>query len=183
MRRLALRFILAAAILPASAFSSGLPRNDFLLVLDQRVGAYRYLDGFRPGQPRAYEAALSAFGTPTGFRTDGNLCRVTWSSAGLSVGFASQLSPCATAHLFQAAWYGLSLFGPRWHNTLGVKVGMAVQDLRRIFPNARFEQRGAAAWLLLRRRRDQELDFVTLAVVVNRAGRVVSIEVPAAYVY
>ena len=55
--------------------------------------------------------------------------------------------------------------------------------MRRSYPKARFEDVGARNWLVLVRRQEDELNFVLLAVAINRLGRVTSIEVPAAYIY
>jgi hypothetical protein len=116
------------------AVSAGLPHNDFPLVLDGRAGPYVYLDSFRKGHPQAYEAAVAAFGTPSTFHADGNLCRVTWSAAGITVGFASELSPCAAAHLYESAWYGMTLTDLRWHNRVGFRVGMSIAEVRSLYP-------------------------------------------------
>lgn len=183
MRLLRVLVCVVLAALAAAVASQALPRNDYLLILDHRAGPYRYLDTFEQGEPDAYSAALQAFGTPTRFRVDGNLCRVTWASSGITVGFASGLRPCATGSLFQSAWYGLTLFGQEWHNRLGIRVGDPVSKVRRLYPKARFQAYGARNWLVLVRRKQQEFDFVLLAVAINRLGRVTSIEVPAAYVY
>lgn len=174
---------LALAAAAASGTSARTDANDHLLVLDQRAGPYRYLDGFvRNTKPRAYELAVNAFGHPSRFKADGNLCRVTWRSAGITVGFASELQPCATGHLYEAAWYGMTLFGPGWHTRTGVRVGGTLASVRHAYPNAHFVS-GRAGWLVLIQKRDQELLFTKLAVTVDRAGIVRTIEVPADYVY
>lgn len=162
---------------------AALPRNDYTLVLDRRVGPYHYLAAFSQKGRSAYADALAAFGVPSRFKANGNLCRVTWRSAGITVGFASRLRPCATGSLFEAAWYGQTLFGRSWHTAKGVHIGQTINEVRRIHPNARFERRGSQAWLVLSRRRVDEFNFITLAVSLNRAGRVATIEVPAAYIY
>jgi hypothetical protein len=82
-----------------------------VLRLDQRAGPYHYYDSFKQGHTGAYEQALAVFGTLSGFKLAGNLCRVTWARAGVSIGFASENAPCATGHLYEAAWYGMTLFG------------------------------------------------------------------------
>jgi hypothetical protein len=162
--------------------TTAIPANDRLLVLDHRAGPYHYLDAFKAGHVHAYEAALAALGTPTRFKVAANLCRVTWRAAGITVGFASENRPCATGHLYEAAWYGLTLFGPAWHTRTGIRIGSSIAEVRRRYPSAHFE-RGRAGWLILITHRDQELLFTKLAVTVDRAGRVRTIEVPAAYVY
>lgn len=183
MRPLWLLACLVLAALAAALSAQAASHNDFLLILDHRAGPYRYLDAFEEGKPDAYSAALEAFGAPTRFRVDGNLCRVTWASPGITVGFASGLRPCATGSLFQSAWYGLTLFGTEWHNRLGIRVGDPVSRVKRLYPKARFQLFGARNWLVLVRRKQQEFDFVLLAVAINRLGRVTSIEVPASYIY
>jgi hypothetical protein len=167
----------------ATTAAASTPANDHLLVLDQRAGAYHYLDGFTDKRnPRAYELALDAFGTPSRYKVAGNLCRVTWAKAGVTIGFASENAPCATGHLYEAAWYGMTLFGSPWHTVTGIKVGGTLASVRRAFPHAHFEP-GKAGWLVLVQKRDQELLFTKLAVTIDRSGRVRTIEVPAAYVY
>ena len=173
---------LSALAFAAPPHAAG-PKNDRLLILDQRAGQYRYLDSFDNGAADAYSQALAAFGRPSRFRLTGNLCRVTWASAGVSVGFASDTHPCSTASLFRSAWYGMSLFGRTWHTQVGVRVGDSVAKVRRLYPHARFDTEAGRAWLVLARRRQDEFNFVILAVAVNRIGVVTSIEVPAAYVY
>lgn len=159
------------------------PRNDSLLILDHRAGPLAYLHSFDKGAPEAYSAALAAFGTPSSFKTDGNLCRVTWQNAGVTVGFASALRPCSTGQLFHAAWYGMSLWGARWHNRLGLRVGQTIAQVRRLYPKARFDTNLNSQQLVLLRKRVDEFNFIHLAVVVDRSGRVTSIEVPATYIY
>jgi hypothetical protein len=159
------------------------PANDYLLILDSRAGPYRYWDSFKKGKPDAYSAALAAFGTPSRFRAEGNLCRVTWRSVGITIGFASQLRPCATQNLFNSAWYGLTLFGRRWHNRFGIRVGMTVAEVRKRYPSADFDSPLRRPWLVLLWKRDHEFRFIHLAVAVDRSGKVTSIEVPATYIY
>ena len=172
-----------AALATALAAPAATPPNDYLLVLGHRAGPYRYLDSFERGKPRAYAAALTAFGEPSRFRANANFCRVTWARAGITVGFASAPPGCSQANLRRAAWYGLSLHGPRWHNRWGIRVGDTAAKVRRFYPRARIERPLGTPWLVLVRRREAEFDFILLAVALNRAGRVTSIEVPAGYVY
>jgi hypothetical protein len=169
--------------LTASAATATTPRNNYLLILDHRAGPLAYLRSFERGGPEAYSAALSAFGNPSSFKRDGNLCRVTWKSAGITIGFASALRPCSTAQLFHASWYGMSLWGSRWHNRVGLRVGQSIAQVRRRYPRARFDSDLNNNQLVLLRKRVDEFNFVHLAVVVDRSGRVTSIEVPATYIY
>jgi hypothetical protein len=180
------RFVLLAALATfagALAAPAATPPSDSLLVLGHRAGPYRYLDSFERGKPRAYAAALGAFGEPTRFHTNANFCRVTWAGSGITVGFASAPPGCSRANLSRAAWYGMSLHGSRWHNRWGIRVGDTVAKVRRFYPRARFARPLGTRWLVLVRRREAEFDFILLAVAVNRLGRVTSIEVPAGYVY
>jgi hypothetical protein len=97
MRTIAPLLVVVTLATLASAPSAAVsPTNDYLLVLDQRAGPYRFLDSSKSGHADAYSAALAAFGTPTRFLVDGNLCRVTWATAGVPVGFASADAPCRT---------------------------------------------------------------------------------------
>jgi hypothetical protein len=172
--------LLAALVLCATA--GAMPRNDKLLALDQRAGPYRYLQSFKKGTPRAYAAAVAAFGAPTRKHADGNLCHVTWAKAGVTVGFASQQRPCTAANLRIAAWYGMSLFGDGWHTTRGIHVGDPVTVVRRVYPHARFDNYFTQQ-LVLVRKQVAEFDFVYLAVTLDAGGRIATIEVPAGYIY
>jgi len=177
--------LLGAVGLAFSGWAEAAPKNDFLLVLDQRAGPYRYFDSFKKGKPDAYTAALAAFGKPTRFRSEPgtNACPVTWGEAGITITFASYPPrPCSAASLFTSAWLGMTLFGPRWHNRLGIGVGDSITAVRRAYPAATFD-RYQRDWLVLRRLRVDEFNFIHLAVVVNRYGRVTSIEVPPTYIY
>jgi hypothetical protein len=182
------RQVVALGVVVATTTALGapaaLPRNDYLLVLDRRAGPYRYLDSFRDGRPGAYDAAVAAFGEPSRLRARSNICDVTWPDPGVTVALAGGLPrPCSAATLRGAAWYGMSLFGPRWHNRLGIRVGDPVTKVRGAYPKARLERPLGKPWLVLVRRKRAEFDLIVLAVAVNRAGRVASIEVPAAYVF
>ena len=183
LRRSVLLATSAAVLLVVPTAASGVPRNDYLLVLDRRAGPYRYLESFERGRPGAYVSALAAFGKPTRARASANFCRVTWAASEITIRFASRPRPCVRSNLRAAAWYGMSLHGRRWHNRKGVRVGDRVAEVRRLYPNARFERPLGKPWLVLARRRVDEFDFIRLAVAVSRDRRVASIEIPATYVY
>jgi hypothetical protein len=174
---------LASVVSPPLSAAPTVPRNDYLVILDHRTGPFAYLHSFDKGGPEAYTSALAAFGQPSSFKTDGNLCRVTWQNAGITVGFASALRPCSTGQLFHSSWYGLSLWGTRWHNQLGLRIGQTIAQVRRLYPNARFDTNLNSQKLVLLRKRVDEFNFIHLAVIVDRSGRVNSIEVPATYIY
>jgi hypothetical protein len=174
---------LAGLVILAWTGTAQAARNDFVLILDHRAGPYQYFHSFDKGGPRAYADALDKFGTPSSFRTDGNLCHVTWRNAGITIGFASALKPCSTGQLFHSLWYGMSLWGSQWHNQVGLRVGQSISQVRRLYPKAHLDSNYTSNRLIIAMLRDQEFNFVHLAVVVNRSGRVASIEVPATYVY
>jgi hypothetical protein len=77
----------------------------------------------------------------------------------------------------------MSLWGARWHNRLGLRVGQTIAQVRRLYPNARFDTNLNSQQLVLLRKRVDEFNFIHLAVIVDRSGRVTSIEVPATYIY
>ncbi len=183
MRRIAvLTAVLAAAVLTGGAVAQD--RDDYLLVMDSRAGPYRYLDSVTRDCCTAYADAVKAFGKPTHVRRDANLCLVTWRQRGLKVAFAGR--GCTAQALGSSAWYGLRLFGRRWHNVKGIRIGQRLSGVRRIYPRAVWQPRGGPQrqpWLVLQRRVVNELRFVALAAQFNRFGRVAVIHVPAAYVY
>jgi hypothetical protein len=179
-RSLVLVVVAASLLFVAIGVADASPRNDHLLILDVRAGTYHYLESFEKNKPDAYSAALTAFGAPSRFRPDGNICHVTWLTAGVTVGLASGLNPCRASSLFTSAWYGQSLFGSKWRNRIGIHVGDTIAHVRKLYPGARFE---GPSLLALLHRRDQELLFTLLAVRINRLGRVTAIEVPAGYIY
>jgi hypothetical protein len=172
--------VAAAAGSLASSAHAMRGAEDRLLVLDVRAGPYRYLDAFHGSSVDSYEAAVAAFGAPARFRERGNICDVTWPAAGIRVGFASVPHPCATAALYQGAWYGMSLFGDGWHTRTGVRVGGTLQQVRRAYPRASFDGSGTLNLIV---KHEQEFTFVKLAARIDRGGHVRSIEVPAAYIY
>jgi hypothetical protein len=183
MRWIAVLVALAAPAVVATG-AGAQERDDYLLVMDARAGPYRYLESVTRDCCTAYADALEAFGTPTHFRREANLCLVTWRHRGLKVAFAGR--GCSAGALRSSAWYGLRLFGRRWHNVKGVRIGQQLAGVRRIYPHAAWEPKGGPQkqpWLVLQRRVVNELRFVALAAQFNRFGRVAVIHVPAAYVY
>lgn len=169
--------VVVVAAVVVTAPSAAVPRNDSLLVLDVRAGPYHYLGR------GSYRAAVAAFGPPALSQARANVCRASWPHAGIVVSFATAPPACSAGGLREAAWYGMTLFGPRWRNTRGLRVGDSVARVRRLYPGARYERRvPGRLWLVLVRRRRDELDLARLAVAVER-GRVTAIEVPAGYVF
>src|SRR4051812_17160503 len=115
-----------AAVLVSTSALIAVSANDHLLVLGKRVGPFRYHSA-HDGQSD-YRVARTLFGRPTSRRVDANLCRITWRAAGISIGFASDRHPCAPRTLAaHGLWYGMTLWGPAWHTTRGLHVGMSVQ--------------------------------------------------------
>jgi hypothetical protein len=160
--------------------SAGVARpNDHLLVLERRAGPYFYW--YTPETRYGWDAwgnALSAFGLPTRLHERGTFCRVTWAHAGITVEFASsRRGPCLEEYLEASEWYGMSLYGGPWHNVHGVRIGDTVARVRKLYPRVRFDRaRGQRRLVLLWARNEPRV--VRLAVAINRAGRVTSIEVP-----
>lgn len=183
MIRVALLLVVVTSAAMVGSGAAQDPSNR-LLVLEQRAGAYRYLDSTRRDCCTAYADALKAFGTPTHFRRDANLCLVTWRHSGIKVAFAG--SGCRAGSLRLSAWYGLRLFGRDWHTVKGLHIGQRVATVRKIYPHASWQPRGGPGkrpWLVLQRKVVNELRFVALAGTFNRLGRLAVIHVPAAYVY
>ena len=174
--------VVGAAALAASGLAQG--QDEYRLVLDDRAGTYRYLDSVTRDCCTAYSDALKAFGTPTHFRREAKLCLVTWRDRGVKVAFAGR--GCRAGALQSSSWYGLRLFGRRWHNVKGLRIRQRVAGVRRIHSRSSWQPRGGPhgqPWLVLERRVVNGLRYVGLAGQFNRRGRLVVIHVPAAYVY
>jgi hypothetical protein len=174
--------MLGAGVLAAAA---PVPGGDRTLVLDQRAGNYRYLAAFRGPGRSGYADAIDAFGSPSSYSVRwSQLCLVRWNAVGAAVKFIGRPGrPCSAGRLFEAAWYGMTLYGRGWHTRGGLQIGQPYGGVRRLYPRAKFETVNGRRWLVLARRRQDEFNFVILAVRFNRAGRVAAIEVPAAYVF
>jgi hypothetical protein len=156
-------------------------RNDFRIVLDERIGPYRYLDALDHG--RSYPAAVAAFGRVSARGLEANLCVVRWRSIGLEVDFAAATRPCSRAELARSAWYGATAYTRRWSTARGLRVGDGERRLRALYPHARFRDRPpeAPTWSLVRRRVD-EFNFELLSATVWN-GKVRSITLGPGYVY
>ena len=174
--------VVGAAALAAGALAQS--EDEYRLVLDDRAGTYRYLDSVTRDCCTAYSDALKAFGTPTHFRREAKLCLVTWRDRGVKVAFAGR--GCRAGALQSSSWYGLRLFGRRWHHVKGARIGQPLAAVRRNYPHARWQPKGGPhkqPWLVLQRRVVNGLRYVGLAGQFNRRGRLAVIHVPAAYVY
>ena len=157
--------------------------GDRTLVLNYRAGPYHYLNAFGGPGRSGYADAVDAFGPPSSFRS-GWGCLVRWNGPGIAIRFVGGPGgPCSADRLFGASWYGMTLYGSGWQTRRGLRIGQPYSSVRRLYPNARFENVDGRRSLVLARRRDQELNFIVLAVRFNRAGRVAAIEVPAGYVF
>lgn len=161
--------------------------NDFVIVAGDsatgkrranlvRIGPFYFWDGRRS----RYANAVAAFGRPSGRRAEGNLCRVSWRDLGLSMGFVGQ-GCSGTA----GAWYGASVSDRRWRTDRGLRVGDSVAQMRRLYPAATYRrERGRQPyWSLLRYKTDPSLGVMDTLAATVRDGRVVVIEIPAAYVF
>jgi hypothetical protein len=174
--------VFGAAALAAGALAQD--QDDYRLVLDERAGSYRYLESSTRDCCTAYSDALKAYGPPTHLRRDRKLCLVTWRDRGVKVAFAGR--GCTAGALDRSAWYGLRLFGRRWHTTTGLRLRQRLAGVRRTYPQSSWQQRGGPRgqpWLVLQRRVVNGVRYVALAGQFNRRGRLVVIHVPAAYVY
>lgn len=175
---------LTAGVLAISP-SAGAAGNDFTFVLKERAGPYRYWEALLKGQ--SYDAAIAAFGLPSSRGTEyhSNLCTVRWNGAGIDVGFASRLSPCARVNLARGAWYGMRLWGARWHTLRGLRVGDPASRVKRIYPKATFHTKPPqppsywiATWRL-----EPDTPLSPLLEAEISGGRVAALVVHAGYVY
>src|SRR3954463_11845709 len=117
---------LVLALAAAGAADAARPANDYLFVLNERAGPYRYLAQPEPGVGD-FPPAVAAFGRPStvGPGPHGGAGRGTGADIGLAVSYAGTLSCSERALAHPALWYGMSLFGRRWHTTRGVHVGQS----------------------------------------------------------
>jgi len=121
------------------------PQSDYLLVFPQRAGPYRFADSFQEGKPHAYQAAVGAFGKPTELRGKvwegwpedlggkAGECVISWANAGVRVRLVSvsgrgqdrmaRFQPCSGSALAQADFDSVRLFGPKWRNRTGARIG------------------------------------------------------------
>ena len=162
------------------------PRNDYVLVFDERLGPYRYLEALQEG--KSYPAAVDAFGPPSsrGTTFQSNLCTARWLDLGLEIGFASGFGPCARTRLARSVWHGMTLYSRRWRNETGLRIGDTALRLRRLYPRARFVDRPLgppAYWLQQGVSEADERTPVPLLTAEIWAGRVVSITVHAGYIF
>jgi hypothetical protein len=168
------------------ALASPRPPNDFRFVFDQRLGSYRYLETLKPGE--SFAAAVAAFGTPSSRGTPAfqhsNLCTVWWKALGLDIDFASQLGPCARAHLTRSLWYGMRLHSRAWLVDKGLRIGDSEAKLRRLYPRARLlnEPPDAPTYWLRTGKSEADRTIPLLAAEVW-AGQVVSITVEAGSIF
>jgi len=184
------RLILIAGVLFALGAgavwaAAPVPGGDRTLILDQRAGNYRYLAAFKGPGRSGYADAIAAFGSPSSYSVRwSQLCLVRWTAAGADVKFIGRPGrPCSADRLFEASWYGMTMYGEGWHTSRRLRIGQPYRGVRRLYPKARFETVNGRRWLVLARRRQDEFNFIILAVRFDRAGRVAAIEVPAAYVF
>lgn len=167
----------------AAPAADALPRNDHRIVLQQRIGPYRYVAALKAG--RSYASAVAAFGVPTsrGTLPGTNVCTVRWRAEGLDVRLASARPVCAPANLTRGTWYGATVSSRRWSTARGLRVGDTVARMRSLYPGARFRDLppDAPTWSLVRRRQDErELELLRVTVW---DGRVRTIELGAGYVF
>lgn len=169
----------------AATVSSTASTNDFTLVVRERVGPYRYWRTLKEGD--AYARAVAAFGKHTSVGKDAprsNLCTVRWETIGLDIAFAGAVSHCSAASLRRAAWYGMRLWGPRWRTTRNLRIGDRVARIRALYPRARYVSdppRAGEWWLITQDQK--ELGKKPLLVAEVGAGRVITIRVPAGYIF
>jgi hypothetical protein len=179
---LGLVFVTAAL---AGAFSqkasaADLP-NDRVLVPGTRLGAFEFYPG---GRVASYRPALAAFGKPDaqGSAYQSNVCTVRWTSLGVDLDFASTLKPCQ--NLARSAWYGATVYAPRWKTDRGLRVGDSIQRLRALYPKAKLLNLPpkAPTWVLQTHRVDGLFSFRTLVATAS-GGRVTSMTAGPKYVF
>lgn len=149
----------------------------------RRIGLYHY------GSSGSYAAAVKVFGQPSSRGTDNplasNLCTVRWRRLGLDIGFATSAPrPCGPTRRGRGAWYGATVYTPRWYTEKGLRVGDSVARIRRLYPRARFHDVPPRPpfWSLVRQRRP-DIAVTDILTAEVWGGVVVAIGVPADYIY
>lgn len=156
--------------------------NDYTLVPGTRAGPYRYLEALRAG--RSYPAAVAAFGPGKPVSQAGNLCTVRFEAAGADVSFAGRPSACAKANLARGAWYGLRLWGSRWHTARGLKVGDGVARVRAVYPKATLHRSaGQTSYWLSTWRFEAGSPLSPLLEALVTGGKVTALVVHPQYVF
>lgn len=180
-----MRYALAGAVIACAFAATGAasPRNDFTLAINERAGPYRYIQALKRGQSHA--AAIAAFGNPSSRSADSNLCTVRWAGSGIDIHFASRPNPCARARLTRGAWYGMRLWGPRWHTRKGLRIGDAAARVKRLYPRATLHTKPpqVPSYWLATWRLEPDTPLSPLVEAQLRGGRVSALIVHAGYIY
>ena len=180
-----MRSVLAGCVVACAlaTTAAAVPRNDFALVINERAGPYRYIQELKRG--RSYEAAVAAFGLPSSRRAESNLCTVRWAGTGIDINFASRPNACARAQLTHGAWYGMRLWGPRWHTLKGLRIGDAAGRVKKLYPRAALHTtpRGLPSYWLASWRLEPGTPLSPLVEAQLRGGRVSAVVVHAGYIY
>jgi hypothetical protein len=181
MRSVLIGGVIACAL---AATAAALPRNDFTLVIKERAGPYRYVEALKRG--RSYQDAIAAFGLPSSRTSEpnSNLCTVRWVSIGIDIHFASRLNPCARTHVTHSAWYGMRLWGPRWHTVKDLRIGDAAARVKTLYPQATLHGKPPqASYWLATWRLEPDTPLSALIEAQLTGGRVSALVVHAGYVY
>lgn len=160
----------AATLLTGAA---ALPPNDFVIVLDRRIGPFDYRDR---GYSSAYARAVRAFGAPSSRTLRTNICFVKWKRIGLTVAFLSSACQGRAAIVCSA-----SARQRRWRTGRGLGVGDSESRIRRFYPGARLHSRtgGSREWWLVTRSLGELGSYGALS-ATTRDGRVVEIGIDRA---
>jgi hypothetical protein len=134
--------LVTVSVLAATMATTAAAAPSFVLRGDRDLG------GFLLSRDGTLKAAIDAYGTPTSRQADNNECSVSWNAYGIKAQFFFYYSagnPCAPR-----ACHGESTFsGSKWKTAKGLRIGDAVQRLRKLYPHARKDV--GESWALLTR--------------------------------
>ena len=137
----------AVAVLAATAVSSANYEGPWVL----RAGrSFQQVGRFRIDADPTYRGAIRAFGPSSSCKlaviASGAIVR--WADLGLRIriatlaGIPAGKTACTAPAVLQVD--NVRITGTRWQTSLGLRVGSSVRLLRKLYPNATYQQKGGA---------------------------------------
>jgi hypothetical protein len=130
--------LIALALAAALAVPAAAATPSYVVRSDTKIGTYAVKsDGSLAG-------AIRAFGTPR-LKGGNEACTATWPAHGLTIGFynlGGQNSCTPRYSRFNKAF----MHGRQWMTNRGLRIGMAVREIRRYYPQATFRRGQRFFW-------------------------------------